>query len=45
MSDYPVGIYLGPNDCAIAIIGRNGPPQLIIIDYDGYSMPSIISFT
>ncbi len=44
MSNYPVGIYLGPNDCSISIIGRNGH-KLIVIDYDGNSMPSIVSFT
>ena len=45
MSDYNFRIHIGPNDFPIAIIGRNGQPQVIEIDYDKYSMPSVVSFT
>ena len=44
MSDYPVGIYLGPNNCSIAI-WQNGKVQIIQISYHKYSMPSVVSFT
>ena len=45
MSDYPVGIYLGPNDSSIAI-WKNGKEEIITNYYsDERTTPSIVSFT
>ena len=49
MSNYPVGIYLGPNDSSIAV-WKNGKAE-IIPNYDGSkdsagrTTPSVVSFT
>ena len=43
MSDYPVGIYLGPNDSSIAI-GMNGIQQIIQNYIGNRTTPSFASF-
>ena len=44
MSDHPVGIYLGPNDCSIAI-WENGKVELIPNELGIRTTPSVVSFT
>ena len=44
MSNYPVGIYLGPNDCSIAI-WNNGKPEIICNEMGARTTPSVVSFT
>ena len=44
MFNYPVGIYLGPNDSSIAI-WRNGKVNIIPNEIGKYTTPSIVSFT
>ena len=44
MSDYPVGIYLGPNDSSIAV-WKNGKAEIIPNqDTDSRTTPSVVSF-
>ncbi len=46
MSNYPiVGIYLGPNDCSIAIGWKNGKVEIIRNYHDERTTPSVVSFT
>ena len=44
MSDYAVGIYLGPNDCSIAIWWK-GRVNIIPNDHGYRTTPSVVSFT
>ena len=44
MSDYPVGIYLGPNDSSIAI-WRNNKVEIIPNESGERTTPSVVSFT
>ena len=44
MSDYPVGIYLGPNDSSIAIWGNLERAEIIQNNNGDYTTPSVVSF-
>ena len=44
ISNYSVGIYLGPNDCSITIY-RDGKVEITPNDWGEWTIPSIVSFT
>ena len=44
MSNYPIGIYLGPNDSSVAI-WENNRLEIIPNEINKHTTPSVVSFT